>query len=37
MRLLMVIPPENFADCFEKWNKIWDKHVDYQEEYFERG
>jgi hypothetical protein len=34
-RQLMVIPKEDFADCFEKWEGRWDKRVISQGQYFE--
>jgi hypothetical protein len=35
-RQLMVIPKEDFVDCFEKWKGCWDNCIIFQEEYFER-
>jgi hypothetical protein len=34
-RQLIAIPKEDFADCFERWKRHWDKCVRSKGEYFE--
>lgn len=36
MKQLVEIPKEDFVDCFKNWERIWDKCVKSQREYFER-